>query len=219
MPGSSIWGWRIKGWFILLAVVLAVIIVPFVLFGAKIDAFVDGCSRSDMSFYAAVLLVGGLLAADIFLPVPSSIVSTLGGVFLGFIPGLVASAVGMTISCIAGYWMGAFAGRPAAARLIGNEQMEMMGRFHSKWGIMVVVFARPVPVLAEASVFFTGIAKLNFWQYMIYSTLSNIGVSAIYAAAGAYSAKLGSFLLSFVAAIILPGILMLRAMLIRRKPN
>ena len=70
---------------------------------------------------------------------------------LGFWAGLATSFAGMTISTLAGYWLGRIGGRPVAERLIkpsGVDRLERMRGFAGEW---IVVAARPVPVLAEAS--------------------------------------------------------------------
>ncbi len=64
----------------------------------------------------------------------------------------------------------------------------------------------PVPVLAEASVLFAGMSKMNFRRFLIISTLSNLGISIVYAAVGAYSVSENSFLLAFAGAIIIPAV-------------
>ncbi len=73
--------WRLT---ILLLVVFALIIVPFVMFGDAVDAWVAGYIESaSENKGAAALLLGGLLALDIILPAPSSIISTACGLLFG----------------------------------------------------------------------------------------------------------------------------------------
>jgi uncharacterized membrane protein YdjX (TVP38/TMEM64 family) len=70
-------------------------------------------------------------------------------------------------------------------------------------------------MLAEASVLFAGISGMPLAQYLLLSTLSNLGISAAYAAVGALSATVNSFLLAFAGSILLPLVAML---LVRTKP-
>ena len=53
-------------------------------------------------------------------------------------------------------------------------------------------------------------------RYMLISTFSNAGISAVYATVGAYSANVDSFLLAFTGAVLLPGLAMLTAYWARR---
>jgi len=93
-------------WLLLCIAILAVILIPFFLFGDRIETWTDSFLRaaSDQSVLVAIVL-GLLLASDILLPVPSSMVSTAAGFFLGFMGGMITSLIGMTVSCIAGFWL------------------------------------------------------------------------------------------------------------------
>ena len=62
------------------------------------------------------VLVAGLLASDVLLPVPSSLVSSFAGHMLGFTIGLLAVWSGMMLGCLVGYWIGASGGAPSSAR-------------------------------------------------------------------------------------------------------
>jgi membrane protein DedA with SNARE-associated domain len=82
----------------------------------------------------------------------------------------------------------------------------------------VIVITRPVPVLAEASVLFAGMSRMPTGQFMLLTMLSNLGISAVYAAVGAFSANANSFLLAFAGSILIPLVAMLAAKT-RRKPQ
>jgi uncharacterized membrane protein YdjX (TVP38/TMEM64 family) len=131
-------------------------------------------------------------------------VSTAAGFLLGFMGGTAASLAGMTASCIAGFWLGAKFGRPVAARMVGNADMHRLEAISRDFGDWVVVIARPVPVLAEASVLFAGISRMRTYRFLTLSTLSNLGVSAAYSAVGAFSASINSFLFAVAGSILLP---------------
>lgn len=95
---------KINKAFILMSIVLAVILVPFFLFHNFIDSWIDGILKSlgQHPVYVAVLLCA-LLASDIILPVPSSIVSIGSGFLLGFENGTIVSFTGMVLGCLLGY--------------------------------------------------------------------------------------------------------------------
>ena len=59
-------------------------------------------------------------------------------------------------------------------------------------------------ILAEAAVLFAGMGKMPFTRFILLSTLANLGVSAAYAAIGAFAAGVNSFLLAFAGAMLLP---------------
>lgn len=206
---------RFLHWAALVGVILAIILVPFFLAGARIEAWtVEFLKTAGERPWLSGVVLSGLLASDIVLPIPSSIVSTASGFVLGAGWGTLTSFAGMTVSCVVGYWLGRSAGRPAAARLVGQDQMPRLERLNSRVGDWLLVICRPVPVLAEASVFFLGIVRVGFGRFMLLASFSNLAVSATYAILGATSASLNSFLLAFLASILIPGAFML---MMRRK--
>jgi uncharacterized membrane protein YdjX (TVP38/TMEM64 family) len=196
-------------------IIIALILIPFLLFGAQIETWTDDFTSAHHRQAWIALVLGSLLALDILIPTPSSLVGTAAGFMLGFIEGTLVSWAGMTISCIIGYWVGVKFGRAAAQRLVGNSELERLEDLSQRFGDWVVIISRPVPMLAEASVLFAGISDMPRYRFLLLSTLSNLGISAVYAATGAFSATVNSFLLAFGAAVLLPAL----AMFLARKRN
>jgi uncharacterized membrane protein YdjX (TVP38/TMEM64 family) len=155
------------------------------------------------------LVLGSLLATDILVPVPSSLTSTAAGFFLGLAGGTATSLAGMTVSCVVGYWLGARFGRPVANRLVGEQELARLEKLRQRFGDWVIVVTRAVPVLAEASVLFAGISGMPMHQFLLLSTLSNLGISAVYAAVGTFSATVNSFLFAFGGSILVPLVAMI----------
>lgn len=132
----------------------------------------------------AVALVIGLLAGDIFLPVPSSLVSTFAGKALGFWLGTAASWCGMTIGASLAYWLVRCLGRPLARRLSSEEELARMDALANRHGILILILARPIPVFAEASVLVMGMLRIGWWRFFPAVGLSNFGIAAAYAVLG-----------------------------------
>jgi uncharacterized membrane protein YdjX (TVP38/TMEM64 family) len=210
-------GPKTSQWILLTSLTFAAILLPFILFGSQLELWTEQFieSASQRPGWVALVL-GGLLASDILLPVPSSLTSTAAGFLLGFTRGLLVSLAGMTISCIIGYWLGQRLGRPVAARIVGSDGLDRLEELTQRVGNWAIVIARPVPMLAEASVLFAGISGMPIHQYLLLSTLSNLGISAVYAAVGVLSATANSFLLAFAGSILVPLVAML---LVRARPQ
>jgi len=205
---------NIHRWLLLLAIILTIILVPFLLFGKQIEAWVDGFihSAGDRPGWVVAVL-GSLLAVDVLAPTPSSIISTGAGFVLGFAGGTATSWVGMTLGSILGYGLGSGFGYPLASRLVGDDELTQLKEMSHRFGDWVIVISRPVPVLAETSVMFAGISKMPVVRFLLLSALSNLGISIVYAAVGAFSSTVNSFLLAFGGAILLPAM----AMIVMRK--
>jgi len=205
---------RKRSWLLLGLIILAFILIPFLLFADAIEMWTQDFleSAGERSALVAAVL-GTLLAIDILLPVPSSVVSTAAGLFLGFTGGMMTSLMGMTFSCSVGFWLGGRFGRPIASRLVGTGELQRLEDISRRVGDWLIVVARPVPVLAEASILFAGMSRMPTHRFMLLTTLSNLGISAVYAGIGALSATLNSFLLAVAASILVP----LLAMMIMRR--
>jgi uncharacterized membrane protein YdjX (TVP38/TMEM64 family) len=189
------------------AIVLALILIPFFLFGEALAAWVDTQLRSPNKWFLGSFIVL-LLASDVFLPVPSSIVSTSAGLLLGFAVGMFVSTLGMCAGAILGYVMGRTAGKRILQRAMSEKELARASGLIYRYGSLAVILSRPIPVLAETGVVAAGIAKMPFSKFLVASALSNLGVSAAYAAVGAYSHETGSFLLAFAGAIGVPALAM-----------
>jgi uncharacterized membrane protein YdjX (TVP38/TMEM64 family) len=199
-------------WTLVTLLLLALILVPFFLFEDSFNALADQLVRGGSSpGYVAAAIVG-LLASDVFLPIPSSIVSAAAGVLLGFWRGAAAVWIGMMAACLLGYVFGARASA-AARRFVGDDGMARAAAVANRYGDLAIVLSRPVPVLAEASVIFAGIVHRPFGRFLSLTLWSNLGIAVGYAAIGAFSMRVESFLLAFIGAIALPGVAILTSRL------
>jgi uncharacterized membrane protein YdjX (TVP38/TMEM64 family) len=195
-------------WLILAALLLALILIPFLLFEQGINAWVERFFGADRPTGVVAAAVISLLALDVLLPVPSSIVSTAAGAMLGLLPGIAASTAGMTLGCALGYACGRRFGLPLVLRFVGTRDLEQVSLRFQRGAVWALATMRPVPVLAEASALFAGVSGVPFPQFIGITTLANAGISIIYCAAGAKALQSGSFLLAFAGAIVLPALAM-----------
>jgi uncharacterized membrane protein YdjX (TVP38/TMEM64 family) len=188
-------------------VLIALVLVPFFLFEEQFNAFSAQMTSSDTARWLAASSIFGLLAFDVVLPVPSSIVSTAAGVLLGFWRGAAVVWSGMMVACLIAYWLGArFSG--FARRFVGEEGIARADRLGQRYGDWTIIICRPVPVLAEASVIFAGLVRAPYARFCILTALSNLGIAIGYAAFGAFSMSMDSFLVAFLGALLIPGIVM-----------
>lgn len=197
-------------WAALWVVLIGMVLAPFLLFEEQFNTFAESVTRSDTSRWLVAGAIFSLLALDVFLPVPSSIVSTASGVLLGFSLGTAVVWSGMMIGCVLGYAVGS-RGSSAARRLVGDDGIARAARLMKRYGDLTIMLCRPVPVLAEASVVFAGLVRAHYGRFVRLTAASNLGIAAGYAAVGAYSRRLDSysFFIAFAGALLLPGIFLL----------
>jgi uncharacterized membrane protein YdjX (TVP38/TMEM64 family) len=195
-------------WAILWVLLIGMVLLPFLLFEQQFNAFAEHITRNDTSRWIVATAIFSLLALDVFLPVPSSIVSTAAGLLLGFAAGSAVVWTGMMGGALFGYAVGA-RGANAARRFIGDDGVERAAALVTRYGDLTIVLCRPVPVLAEASVVFAGLMRAPYARFVQLTAISNLGIALGYAAIGAYSFGMDSFLAAFLGALLLPGLFIL----------
>lgn len=162
----------------------AFVIVPFILFGDRLEAWahVMFLDRHPTGWWPRLLCIG-LLIGDVVLPVPSSLVSAAAGLWWGLWQGALLSLVGMQLGSWFGYWLGARA--TALQRWVGGDEAARLNRWFTRHGEWIVVTLRPVPVLAEASAIFAGFSRMSLARFSVLSLVANLAVSLFYGSAGA----------------------------------
>jgi uncharacterized membrane protein YdjX (TVP38/TMEM64 family) len=191
---------------LVLALLFGLIIIPFVLWGDAIEHWVDAPERRNVTTGVVMLVGGALLAADIVLPVPSSIVGVLLGSLLGVWTGTAVGAAGMTLGCVLGLLLGRLASATVVSRIVAAEDFERAAGWLERYGLVALVVCRAVPVLAEASIIAAGAARVPLTHAMVATGLANIGISFAYAAIGVSSSGPYGFLVAFACANALPAI-------------
>jgi uncharacterized membrane protein YdjX (TVP38/TMEM64 family) len=172
----------------LVGVVLLVPIVPFLVWGSQLDAWFRTWAEPTRSPYAVAGVVVGLLAGDIVLPVPSSVISTFAGAQLGTLGGTVAAWLGMTLGAVIGFALARWLGPAGAARLSREDDLRQLAAATVRYGPTLLVLARAVPVLAEASVLLMGVHRLAWRRFLPVVAASNLGIASAYAAFGTLAA-------------------------------
>ena len=190
---------------LLVLLVLAVVCAPFIVAGPELEAW--SAARLDAARdhrLAAAIVIVGLLVADVLLPIPSSIISIASGGVLGFAWGTVASTLGMSLACVTGYGLGRWA-TPRARRLVGDRDATSLASTFARHGDWIVIASRAVPVLAESSTILAGIARMPVTPFALFTSLANIGISAVYASVGAHAADARSLLPAVAGTLLAAG--------------
>lgn len=169
----------------LLAIVLfAAAIVPFVLFGAQLEAWTaHAVVASRAAGWMGAVVCALLLASDVLLPVPSSLVSIACGTAFGFWPGALVSTLGMTLGSCLGYALGRWAGAAGLGHWASVADRGRVERLHARFGPWIVALLRPVPVLAEASTVVAGFGRWPWVPFLVLTTAANLVISLFYCGA------------------------------------
>lgn len=174
---------------LLIGVLLAIIVGPFLLVGDLIETWYARLRAEPPSRPVTAAIVVGTLTTDIFLPVPSSAISTLGGWQLGVVGGTLASWIGMTASAALGFALASRWGEQFARLFSKTEDIQRMRATSDRYGPAFLMIMRGVPVLAEASVLLVGIHRLPWRRFLPPILASNFALSFVYSAFGEFSAS------------------------------
>jgi uncharacterized membrane protein YdjX (TVP38/TMEM64 family) len=146
---------------------------------------------------AAVVI--GLLAVDIFIPVPSSIIMVLSGAAFGVAWGSLLAFVGS----IGGEWLGFELARrygtSLSARFIGDEaERRRMNDLLATHGAAAIAVTRALPVVMETMSIVAGLSPMRRRTFLIASAIGTAPIVVVYAYAGAMSRETGSLVPAIV---------------------
>jgi membrane protein DedA with SNARE-associated domain len=192
-------------------VVLAVPIVPFLIFGQEgMERALEQWREHPPPPMIVATAVVGLLALDIFLPIPSSLVSTLAGWQLGAAGGTAASWVGMSLGAAIGFALARWLGQPAVMWLTRADDLARTRLLAERFGPALLVLGRGVPILAEATVLLLGMHGMSWRRFLPPVLLANLGLALAYAVFGQIAERYQWLPLALAIAIALP-VLMIAA--------
>ncbi len=189
---------------IIVCLALLVPIVPFVGFGQAIDDRVTAWLDPPPAPLMIALGTIAILSTDVFLPVPSSAVSTVAGAQLGIAEATAASWLGLTIGAILGFGLARLFGRPLAERFARPDDLDRLNLVAQQYGARIAVATRALPVLAEASVLLLGTTRLAWKRFLPAVMLSNLGIALVYSVLGHFARRQSELPLALAASIALP---------------
>lgn len=207
---SPLWRWGVA-----VVLLIAAIVIPFMIWGEALERAASSDLWAGRTGAAIALIGAALLAADVVLPVPSSLVGTILGTALGPWAGTLVGATGLTVGCLCGYALGRALG-VRAGKFVGEADLQRATAWLERYGVAALIVCRAVPVLAEASVIAAGALRMSALPVFGATALSNLGISAVYATVGASASGGWTFLLAFLLAMGVPAVVLIVAKLIER---
>ena len=156
-----------------------------------IHAWFQGLQGSPEKRLLAASAVVLLLAADLFLPVPSSIVMTAGGSLLGFQSAFFANLLGSLLCASLGYGLCRWLGRPFFLRITTPGDLARAEKFWARYGGWGIVLSRALPMFTELTSCLAGLVRMRFLPFLGLTLLGSAPISAFYAWAGSKGAASG----------------------------
>lgn len=188
----------------LMCAVLLIPVLPFLLFGDQFDAAARKLAEKPPAAITTAVIVIGLLATDILLPIPSSVVITLAGWQLGQWIGALAAWIGLSVGAALGFAMAKRWGHSFARWFSKGTDLDTMKQLSDRYGPLILILTRAVPVFAEASVLMAGLHQMRWKRFLPPVLISNLGIAVAYAAFGTFAAKHQWLPLALTVSIALP---------------
>ena len=134
------------------------------------------------------IIVAVLLASDVFLSVPTILIVTYAGHILGFGWGLLAATIGMLTSGTIAYLLCRFSGTKMLRVLIKDKkQIDEVNRIFHRLGFGMLIIARALPMLPEATCCLSGMMKFNFFKFLLYYVLGTLPYAIVLTYLGSIS--------------------------------
>jgi uncharacterized membrane protein YdjX (TVP38/TMEM64 family) len=148
---------------------------------------------------SAAVAVAGLLAVDIFIPVPSSLVMILSGAAFGVWSGSLIAFIGS----IAGEWLGFELARKyglsLSSKFIGDEaERRRLNQMLATHGAAAIAATRAIPVVMETMSIVAGLSTMPRRSFLIASAIGTAPIVVVYAYAGAMAKETGSLVPAIV---------------------
>jgi uncharacterized membrane protein YdjX (TVP38/TMEM64 family) len=192
-------------WLLGVTALLLLTLIPFFLFEEDMSRWSSAMLvEARSSSWASATMIVLLLASDILLPVPSSLVGAYAGGVLGIAYGAVANWVGLSLGSAIGYGLGRSAGRPAFVRLVGADAVDRARGLFARMGPAALLVSRGIPVVAEAGLIAAGSASMPLASFIGSVAIGNAAVAIAYAVAGS-AASTGNYALLVAVLVLVPA--------------
>ncbi len=163
------------------------------------------------------IFIGMFLESSI-IPIPSELVLISAGL-LGFsiLDITIFGSLGSTAGAAVGYYIGKHGGRPFLNRfgkylLITPDKLKFVDEWFNRWGPYSVLVSRLIPFIPyKVFSIASGIARMNFWHFIIFTLIGSIPRSFILGYFGSllYTAQnMLLMMVAFIAAALIPILVM-----------
>ncbi len=168
------------------ALIFVLVNLTGILSVSDIKAYLHQIQQADKIFVSLIVFL--LLASDVFLSVPTILIVTYAGHVLGFKLGLLAASSGMLMSGTIAYILCRLTGTKMLNILIKDKQQidEVNSIFH-RLGFGMLIIARALPMLPEATCCLSGMMRFNFVKFLLYYLLGTLPYALVLTYLGSIS--------------------------------
>ena len=195
-----------KTYAIVAAIIATLVLISFLLVEALgIPLLVDPTERLNNGGLGAAVLGGGLLLADVFIPVPSSVIMIAHGAVFGVVDGTLLSLVSSVGGAMIGWWVGR-RGSIWLRRFVSPAEQARAQALLERWGVLAIIISRLIPVVAETVAIMSGTTNLGWRKVLVATTVGTLPAALVYAVAGTVTTDLASGFLVMLAVVAVAAI-------------
>jgi uncharacterized membrane protein YdjX (TVP38/TMEM64 family) len=191
-------------WLVTVAMLATFLALFGVVEGLGVPVLTDPSAWLNRGGALAAALGVGLLVADVFLPVPSSVVMLAHGALFGVWWGSALSLAGSVGAAALGFFVGRRGSR-ALERLVTPAEKARADRMLARWGGLAIVVTRPIPLLAETTAIIAGTSSMTWPRLLVASAAGSAPPALLYALTGATSRGLDNGFLMFGLVMVIAG--------------
>lgn len=125
-----------------------------------------------------------LLAGDLVLPVPGTVVISALGLIYGILLGGAIAVVGLMSAGLCGYGIGRLFGERFARRWLGDRDYEKGKLLFAAGGGWVVALSRALPILPEVISCTAGLVRMPFKHFVVSLGCGSVPMGFLFAAIG-----------------------------------
>lgn len=125
-----------------------------------------------------------LLAGDLALPVPGTVVISALGLIYGTLLGGAIAVVGLMTAGLCGYGLGRLFGERFARRWLGDRDYEKGKLLFAAGGGWVVALSRALPILPEVISCTAGLVRMPFKRFVVSLGCGSLPMGFLFAAIG-----------------------------------
>lgn len=133
-------------------------------------------------------IVIALLFLDLFIAMPTLTIIILAGYFLGYPLAAIVVFVGILLAALSGYFLSFYCGERLLRALLKDEckRCQAIAAFNAN-GAAMIILARAMPILPEATACMAGISKMRFSRFIGYWLIGAVPYTLIATYAGSIS--------------------------------
>jgi uncharacterized membrane protein YdjX (TVP38/TMEM64 family) len=172
---------------LVIAVLVALMLVPILIFGDAIDAWFGGeAGLRRLQAYGdwAWLVAIGLIVSDLILPVPSTaVIAGLGMIYGPWWGGLVGG-FGSLLAGVVAYVGCRLLGKRFLDIVVGEANLDRLASFFTSYGLSAIALSRWLPLLPEALCCLAGMVRMKLMPFLAALACGSLAMGFAFAFVG-----------------------------------